>query len=282
MPICRSIVSGWNSIGPPGRGFKLHLSSLDLFFWVTGLVGEIALVAVLFFKKRASRLKVFTILACFYTVRTILLCFITRYGSYRSYFYIYWSSSILDVLLQIGVFLEGTLQIFRPTGHWASDIKRTLLLLLSGSVTFALAITWLNSPETRLPIQSLILRGNFFSSVLMSELFVAMVALSVTVGLPMNTHVSRVLNGWGVYSLVGIVLQGLQSYFGVARGTERYVLLSHIKVGLYILIAAYWTIALWLPAPEPRELPEKMRRGLLEMNRTMALTLDSLRMRGRA
>lgn len=247
-----------------------------------GLISEVVLIGVLVVKKLTRRLKVFTILVCYYTLQTILLYAVMRYAGGRVYFYAYWSSAIIDVLLQICLFMEGAIQIFRPTGYWGADIKRTLICLLSASVTLALALTWLAAPETKYPVQAVVIRGHFFSSVLISELFVAMVTFSVALGLPMNTYISRVLNGWGVYTIAGILIQGLQSYFGVAKGTETYALLSQYKVALYVLITIYWSIALWLPAPEPRDLPQRMQHKLLEMNKAMTYTLSMLRFRRRA
>ena len=73
-------------------------------------------------------------------------------------------------------------------------------------------------------MQVVVIKGNFFSSVAMSELFVGMIALSVKSGLPWKTHVARISQGLGVYSIVDLVIETGHSYFGVGQNTQVYTL----------------------------------------------------------
>jgi hypothetical protein len=255
------------------------LSTLDRFLWVIGLVGHIVLVAVLWRKRRAQRFPIFTTLITFYLVRTLALFFTMHYCGIKSnaYFYSYWTLGIGDVFLQLLVLYELALQIFRPTGRWAVDVRGSFLWLVGASVLLATGLTWLAAPATRSFKQVVFIRGNFFSSVLMSELFVGMVVLSVTSGLPWRTHVARIAQGLGVCAIVGILIEALQSYFGLVRGSEVYQALSQVQISTYLLTLLYWIITLGRDAPEPRPLPDQLNRQLLHLHQRSGTALGYIR-----
>ena len=255
----------------------MHLSGLDLFFWVASLVGHLTLLSVLWLRKRATQFPLFTSLIAMDVVRTIVLFFIFRLGNKDLYFYAYWSLAIVDVVLQLGVFYEIASYVFRPTGSWAEDLRWSLAWLISLSAVIGVALTWLATPATQTLHQAIAIRGNFFSSVLMSELFVGITAMSVTMGLPWRTHVARIAQGLGTYSIVGFAIEGLHSYFGVAQGTQAYSMLSHVRIAAYLVCVAYWIVTLAQEAPEPSGMPVQMQRQMLLLQRRVAFQLAHIR-----
>jgi hypothetical protein len=150
---------------------------------------------------------------------------------------------------------------------------------IAGSIALAAGLTWLASPPTRLWIQTAMIRGNFFSAALLSQLFVGMIVLSVTAGLPWKTHVARISQGLGIYSVSTVLIETGRTYFGLKRSTRTYDELSHARIAVYLVCLVYWIIMLWREAPQPREMPERMRRQLLELQRTFGHQLLSLRSR---
>ena len=64
-------------------------------------------------------------------------------------------------------------------------------------------------------------RGNLFAAALQSELFVAMMALSIDARLPWKTHVAKIAQGLGAYSLLGVLIETGHSYFGVVESYQR-------------------------------------------------------------
>jgi hypothetical protein len=259
----------------------MHLSGLDLFFWVASLVGHLTLLLVLWLRKRAAQFPFFTALIAMDVVRTLVLFAVFRLGSKDAYFYTYWSLAILDVVLQLGVFYEIASYVFRPTGSWAQDLRWSLAWLISLSAIIGLALTWLAAPATQTLHQLVAIRGNFFSSVLMSELFVGITAMSVTMGLPWKTHVARIAQGLGTYSIVGFGIEGLHSYFGVAQGTQAYSMLSHVRITAYLVCVSYWIATLAQEAPEPRGMPVPMQRQMLLLQHRVAFQLAHIRGWGR-
>jgi hypothetical protein len=257
----------------------VHLTGLDLLFWAASFFAHVALLVVLLVRRRAGTFPLFTTFICANILRTIALYLIVRFGSKATYFYTYWYLAIFDVGLQLGVVYELASGIFRPLGEWAKDIRRSFIWLGCLSVAVAAALALLASPATRFWMQSVMIRGNLFSAALMSELFVSMIALSATVGLPWKTHITRIAQGLGVYSIIDVLVEGAHSYFGLGRDTRAYDALSHMRIAVYIACTTYWIIMLWREAPQPRALPEKMRRDLLVLQQRFGYNLQSLRSR---
>lgn len=259
----------------------MPLSGLDLFFWVASFTGHVILFAVLWFRSRAAQFPLFTSLIGMNIVRTIALYFILKYGSKEDYFNAYWSLAILDVALQLAVVYEIAQHVFRPTGKWAEDLRWSFLWLLSISAILALALTWLAVPPTKILHQAIVIRGNFFSSVLLSELFVGIVVLSVTMGLPWRTHVGRIAQGLGFFSIIGFAIEGMHSYLGLSQGMQGYTTLSHFRIAVYLVCVAYWIVTLEQEAPEAKGMPEQMQRQMVLLQRRVAFELSHLRTWGK-
>jgi hypothetical protein len=255
----------------------MQLSGLDLFFWVAGLTGNVILLLVLWRKHQASHFPFFTTLVALGVVRTLALFLILRHGSKDEYFYTYWTLAIVDAALQFAILFQAASQIFRPMGKWAADVKRSFLWLTVAGTVFAVGLTWLATPETKSIRQVVVVKGGFFTSVLMSELFVGIVVLSVTSGLPMRTHVARIVHGWGVADLAGIIDGGLWSYFGFQRELDWFNRVAHLQASVYLLCLAYWIVTFLKDAPRPRPLPEKLHRQLRHLNQRVDVVLGHLR-----
>jgi hypothetical protein len=260
----------------------VQLSGLDLFLWVASLIGHLVVLAVLLLRKRVREFPLFTAFILMNIVRTVALFFTFRLGTKDDYFYAYWSLAIVDVLLQFGVAYEIASHVFRPTGKWAEDLRWSFLWLLSLSAVLALGLTLLAAPPTKSLQQAIVIRGNFFASVLMSELFVGMTAMSVTMGLPWRTHVARIAQGLGAFSLVGFAIEGLHSHFGLSNGMQGYTALSQFRIVAYLGCVAYWIVTLAQEAPEAKGMPEQMQRQMLVLQSRVALELAHIKGWGRS
>jgi hypothetical protein len=259
----------------------MHLTGLNLLFWAASFAGHVTLLFVLCLRHRVKAFPLFTTFITTNILRTIALYLIAHFGTKANYFYAYWYLAILDVALQLCVIYELASCIFRPLGVWASDVRRSFIGLGSLSIMIATALAWLASPPTRLWMQSVMIRGNLFSAALMSELFACMVALSVTVGLPWKTHVANIAQGFGIYSLIDVLVEAAHSYFGLSRDTRAYDDLSHARIAVYLACTTYWIIMLWREAPESRKLPVQMHQDLLALQEKLEYSLQSLRSRSR-
>ena len=112
-------------------------------------------------------------------------------------------------------------------------------------------------------------------AVLMSELFVGMLALSATVGLPWKTHVARIAQGLGAYSIVCVVTDAISSYFG--NEPHIFAVLASIRNTASIICEGYWIVMLWQEAPAPRELPESMLAQIYALQQQVEYDLARIR-----
>ncbi len=258
----------------------MNLSGLDQFFWAATFVGHIALLAVLWTRRRAAEFPAFTTLISFYVARTIalyvLLHLVHRHVQ-RDYFYAYWSMAIIDEILQVVVFYELARKVFCPTGVWARDVRRAFLWMVGISAIVATVLTCLAAPVAPRLIDVAMMRSNFFTSALMSELFVGMMALSATAGLPWRTHVARIAQGFGAFAVICVLLETADNYFGLAQGSRVYDALSLSRRLAYTGCLGYWIVTLWQQAPVPRELPDAMLMQIYSLQRRVEYDLVRIR-----
>ncbi|MGC2164303.1 MAG: hypothetical protein WA634_20580 [Silvibacterium sp.] len=257
----------------------MHLTDIDLFYWVAGFIGHLALLLVLWRRHRSREFPIFTAWVASNLARTITLALVAHTENKEFYYYAYWSLAIIDTTLQLGIVYEMYSLTFRPLGQWAADVRSTLVGLLLGSVAIAAVLTGISHPQTRLFVEMLTIRGNLFSSVWMSELFVAMITLAVKVGLPWKTHVANIAQGLGVYSLFGVMIETANSYFGLGGTVQIYNLLSHCRMTLYLGCLVYWIVMLWKDAPDTSEMSRELRLQLIGLRARVERDLETIRPR---
>jgi hypothetical protein len=259
----------------------VHLSHLDSLFWLSGLLGNLALLFVLFFRRRARSFPLFTAFLCASVLKTVVLYLIYPNSNRRSYsyayFYTYWGFAALDLFLELGVVYEIASYVFRPLGGWAVDVRRRLVGLIALSVCVAMALAWLSSPRAYEWREALVMRGSLFSAALFAEVFVGMTALSVTAGLPWRTHAARIAQGFGIYSIFCIVVEAGNSYFGLANGTTASMTMTRARMMLYLFCLVYWIVTLWRAEPQRERLPDEIESYLALLRGQTAASLETLR-----
>jgi hypothetical protein len=253
----------------------MQLTGLDRLLWALGFSEHCVLLGVLWYRRGAAQFPVFTTLIAFDVIRAITAYLTLRFGSQENYFYVYWTLAILDVTLQLAVAYELAGRVFRPLGAWAPDTRRSFAIVVCASLAIASALTWLAAPATRTLRSAIVIRGEFFSSALMSELLVATIALAVTMGLPWQSRAARLTQGFGIYAMASLLTEGAHSYFGT--GKHAYARVSQVRISLYCLCVAYWIFATAVKEPEPGKLPPQLRAELLALQRRAAELLKGFR-----
>jgi hypothetical protein len=256
----------------------MHWTGVDLLFWAAGFVAHLALLVVLWTRHRAAIFPFFTLLITSNVIRSIALYLTALDGSKHAYLMVYLSLGSLDLILQLCVVYEMASNVFRPLGDWAPDAQIKLIWIVVGSIGIAAGLTWLSAiPATQTLLRTILVRGNFFSAVLMTELFVGMVALSVTIRLPWRTHATRIAQGLGFYSFVCILIEAGHSYFGIDYSIRISANLTYFRMLTYMICAGYWIVMLWLDAPVPAALPKEMKEQLLTLQRQVEAYLQRIR-----
>jgi hypothetical protein len=257
----------------------VHLTGLDFLFWAAGFVENLGLLFVLWFRRRAGAFPFFTTLVTLIVIKTIALYLVNLYGTKHDYAYTYWTLAILDMTLQLCVVYEVASLVFRPLNVWAEDIRGSFVWLISVSLLVALGLTWLGSVPSQTWMQSLTTKGNLFASTLLSELFVAMMALSIKVRLPWRTHVAKIAQGLGAYSLISVLIDTGRSYFGAGRENPAFVAISHLRMAAYLGCATYWIASLWPDEQPARTMTAEMREKIFTLQAQLAYHLQDLRSR---
>jgi hypothetical protein len=257
----------------------MHLTGLDLLFWGAGFLENLGLIFVLWYRRRAERFPFFTALITLVVIKSIVLYLVLRYGTKDGYFYTYWSLTILDTILQLCVVYEIASRVFRPLDVWAHDVRSSFVWLFSLSLSVAFVLTWLASPPARTWMQSFSTKGNLFTAALQSELFVAMMALSIHARLPWRTHVAKIAQGLGAYSLLAVLIETGHSYFGVGRELPAFIVLSHVRMAAYLACVNYWIISLWRKERPVRTMTPEMREKMFTLQMLLEYDLEDLRSR---
>lgn len=255
----------------------MHLTGLDLFYWVAGFVGHSILLLVLLVRRRFREFPVFTLWIASNLLRTAALFFVAAFGNSALYYYAYWSMAAIDTILQAGVIYEMYSRTFRPVGKWAEDIRGALLWLLILSVVLAALLTALSAPRAKLWVESATIRGNLFSSLWMSELFIAMIVIAAKVGLPWKAHVVPISLGLGAYSLFGVAIAAGNSYFGLEESHHIFTLLAHYRMTIYLVCLLGWILTLWKDSPPPEAMSEELSRQLVALQASVRRDLALVR-----
>jgi hypothetical protein len=253
----------------------MHLTGTILLFWAAGLTAHLLLLVVLLTRHRAATFPVFTTLIAMNLVKSVALYEIAFHTAKHTYFIAYFAFAILDLVLQLSVTYELATHIFCPTGTWAPDVRKGFLILVLAGVAVATILASLPTPPEKTLLGTWLDRGNLFSSALQCELFVGMIAFSATAWLPWKTHVARIAQGLGFYSLIGILTEAGHNV--LTRNTTPYEALTFLRMSTYLVCASYWIVMLWMNAPAPQELPEEARRQLFTLQRRVEYDLRKLR-----
>ncbi len=259
----------------------MHLTGLDCFLWAVSFLCNLGLLFVLCYRRLGKSFPLFTALTILCVIRAVVMYFVLNHGSKQTYFVTYWCLAVVDTMLQLGIVYEIASRVFRPVGVWARDVRGSFLWILGLSVTVALGLSWLASPPAQTWMRSFVTKGTLFAAALISELFVLMMALSISARLPWRTHLAKIAQGLGAYSLVSVVIETGHSYFGVGREVRAFVFLSHIRIAAYVACVAYWAVMLWRKEQPSREMTQEMRDRLFTLQRRVEYDLQALRSRSK-
>ena len=240
---------------------------------------NLGLLVVLWYRRRAERFPFFTALITLVVIKTIVLYLVLHYGTKDGVFLYLLVIGCSDTILQLCVVYEIASRVF---GRWMFGHK-TCEAVLPGccglSLWVAFGLTWLASPPARTWMQSFSTKGNLFAAALQSELFVAMMALSIHARLPWRTHVAKIAQGLGAYSLLGVLIETGHSYFGVGRELPAFIVLSHVRMAAYLACVNYWIISLWREERPVRTMTPEMREKMFTLQMLLEYDLEDLRSR---
>jgi len=142
----------------------MNLSALDVVLWLASFLGDAALFVVLLCRHRSREFPVFTIMMGFETLLSPLLYAVYRSGSEYWYARVYWTSNLIDFVLQLGIIFEIVRIVLRPTGSWVRDARKQFILWGAAGILLAAALPWLITPPADTLLDRLVVRAELFSS----------------------------------------------------------------------------------------------------------------------
>jgi hypothetical protein len=252
----------------------MNLSTLDNALWAAGFAANVALVLVLVWKKRWREFPVFNAWMAFDALLTIALFGIYRKGSSRLYAEVYWLSAILDFLLQIGVVLEMARIVLRPTGTWLRDARTRFVVFGSLGALLAAAVACLIHPAAPTSLDAWEVRGNLFTSMIVCELFLAMMMSANRLGLRWSNHVMGLGRGLTAWAMVGFSVEALHGLLGSERAMST---LEDVRNIVWIGAVVYWAVVFWRPQTERLPLSPEMRKYLIDLHARVRYDLDKVR-----
>jgi hypothetical protein len=204
------------------------VSATNIFFLAAGLALQLSLLTLLFNRRLASQLYLFTFLLGFYTVRSVLLVVLFRLVSPGLYFQLYIGLSVLDVLLQIALAIELSNRILRegrgPYPPRAIGIAATFL----SAAALTAVIAALLPSHSRAPAD----RGSIFTGLV----FIGLLLWSVQ--LPRWPRV--VLIGFAALGAAGILTQLGRSVAATHQDAHAFRLWSYAGAAAYLVALAFW------------------------------------------
>jgi len=239
----------------------MRLPLLDSTLWAAGPLLNAALFSVICLRRRLRTFPVLGLWCVFTILSAIALFFIYRQGSHHTYAIAYWVVEGLDAVLQIGVVAEVAHIVFWPRDSVRKNGRWFLSLVGAGGVT-ALAIVWWIHPTSATKAGVWEIRGDLFTSLVVSVTFTLVLLMSQRQGLHWRSHVMSIGYGLMVWAVVTLIIGLLHGYWGRAT---HYVGVEHARMFVYLSILCYWIIALWRNEPEKEQLAPEMREAILHL-----------------
>jgi hypothetical protein len=208
-------------------------------------------------------LRTFPVLAswCVFTIASaIALFFIYRQTSHDTYAIAYWIVEGVDALLQIGVVAEVASIVFSPRDSLGKNRKWLTSLITAGIIAFA--IVWWIHPTSPTSAGVWEIRGDLFTSLIVSGMFTLVLLMSQRLGFHWRSHVMSIGYGLMVWAVFALVIGLLHGYWG---RSSHYLGIEHARMAIYLCILCYWIVALWRNEPEREQLSPEMRDAVLHV-----------------
>jgi hypothetical protein len=251
----------------------MNLSALDYALPVATLVGDAALFSILIVRRRWKDFSVFTALIGFETVLIPLVYAISRYCTQIWYARLYYTGGLIEFVLELGVVWEVARIVMRPTGTWLRDANKQFILVSAAGLLLAAALAWMISPPASTLLDRLNVRSSFFTSLVVCELFVALLLTSKQLGLGLRNHVFALVLGWSGWVIVAMLVDLLQGYYGTHLHFDA---LDNVRKFAYLAALIYWMIQFWQDEPARQEIPPELRAYILALHSRVRNDLDNL------
>jgi len=222
----------------------VHILGLDNVLWATGMVGELLLLAILFWRRQYRIFPVFFALA-FTLAGTdfFLLSVVATHHPITSLLYLraYYASASVEYLLEIAVLVEIAANVIRPARRLLPGSVLFMFLgiiLVVGIAAFIMAAHFNAHSHIH---QRVFVIADTAIAILRLAIFLFIAAFSQVLGLGWKNHVLQLASGmafYAVFFLIGALMKSrLQADPGYMR---QYVYYSWLQLIGYLCALYYW------------------------------------------
>jgi hypothetical protein len=255
----------------------MHLSIIEWILMATTSLAQAVLFAILVTRRRW---KVFPVFTAFMGAETVInLGFLVPIWSHSLilYAWIYYSALVVEFLFELGLVWEIARIVMRPTGTWVRDARKQFIFWGTMGILFAAVVPFLVTPPSEGFLGHMELRVSLFTGLVFCELIAVVTRTSKSLGLGWRNHVMALANGWTIWVVVEILIDGLSSYPAMGnyyRGLEQ------VRMCVFLVVVIYWMIQFWLDEPVRQQISPELRAYIQSLHERIKGDLDTLKVQG--
>lgn len=215
--------------------------STEVVLWLAGILTEACLIGLLLYRSVQHRLPIFTAYCVWDICSNSLVYLAYGHVSGVAYSTIYFSQTAIDSVLVFCVLIEIVYSVLKPLGNALArraSVVIAAVLIGVGAVAWWFAVVPGASAQTK-QLQW-ILDLQQVTSITRILFFLALVASSRLLSLGMGDHELQVATGFGVYSLVSVVIEIVKSHPDLGMSFR---VLNEVAVTTFDAMLLYWVVA---------------------------------------
>jgi hypothetical protein len=236
--------------------------SLENALWGAGVAAELAVVALLIYRRAWKNFPVF----CTYLAWTLLSDtgnFIVRRSFGKHYLAIYLIETSIDAALQFGILVELMWSVLRPIRKSLSPLTLLIIaLLILGLGGVIWPFTGIEQWARLAPDWRILIRVQQSTAILRILIFLLIAGLSQLLSISWRDRELQIATGLGIYSIISVTVEALHAHqvYGPAyRHLNEFVVISYLGSLLY------WAVSFATQESKRREFTPEIQNALLAM-----------------
>ena len=242
----------------------MHVSGLEGTLWALGILGELLLLGIIFFRRLQSVFPVFTAYLVWVLVSDPILLAILYSPHYGQVFFAF---SLVQFFLELFVLVEIGANVARPAKR---SLPKAILLVLAGllivvGVVAYVYATHVNAPSLNHPRTVFV--ANCVMAVLRLMTFLLIAASAQLLGLGWRNYVLQLASGLAFYAAVTLVAAIAQINLRTGPGyAEQFRHLSQLGVMGYLCSLTYWCYSFARKEAPRKEFSPQMTQLLVSIS----------------
>ena len=248
----------------------MHISGLDGLLWVLGVVGELLLIGIIFFRSLQRVFPIFTAYLIWVLISDPVLLFVIsnpHAGVRAHYPQVYFTFNVIQFFLELSVLIEIGANVARPA---KGSLPKTALLVLAGLVMLIgiggfFFATNLNAATLTHPRTVFV--ADCTMAILRLVTFLVIAASAQLLGLGWKNHVLQLASGLAFYAAVTLVAAIARSHLRASPTyVEQYHHLLELGVVGYLCSLYYWCFAFVRKEAPRKEFSPQMTQILVSIS----------------